>query len=793
MTKTLYRFFILFLFIGALVPAANAQVLTRLQAQLKTEQQQSFSEKLFVHTDKDVYLTGELLWFKVYYNAAAKSSAKHSSKVAYVDVLDRNNNSLLQAKIALNGKGGDGSFYIPVSSLTGTYTLRAYTSWMKNAGGSFLFEKQVTIINPLLEPERTTPAKQDYALHFFPEGGDLVEGLQSKVAFKVTAGTGRSLAVKGAVVNQRNETVAEFVTHKHGIGQFNFTPRAGDSYKAVATTPGKDVVIGTLPEVRKEGYVVSVKESADGRVAVNVNTNVNTDVAYLIVHNRSGVMVAERIPLSDHTGNFSVDKSKLGDGVSNFTIFNNTGKAVCERLYFKRPVDQLTVDASTSAISYRTRQQVKLSLGSKMQTGKSLAADFSIAIRRLDSLQGDKQGNILSYLWLGSELKGTVESPDYYFSANNEETNVALDLLMLTHGWRRFKQNASGNDQVSAIKAIKNLPELEGHLITGRVRAADGSPAKNVLIHMGVTGKRTQYYGSKSDSTGRIIFNTKDFYGQNEVVFQANNEADSTLRIEIESPFLTEYSPKTAVGFSYTPAMLNALQLRSLNVQVQNIYAGNRLRQFYKPEVDSAAFYNKPYKTYLLEDYTRFKTMEEVMREYVREVDVVRRQQRFHIKMVNGLRYLDGDPLVLLDGVPVLDMDRVMKIDPLKVKKLELVRDQYFWGQTVSQGIMNFTTYDGNLGGAEIDPHAVVLDYEGMQLQREFYAPVYETEAQKASRLPDFRTLLYWSPNVSTDASGKGELSFYTSDQPGEYIGEIQGMTADGTPGVGYVRFEVRK
>jgi hypothetical protein len=790
MIKNVYRFFIVCFLIGASTLVANAQVLSSLQAQFKNEQQRSFHEKLFVHTDKDVYLTGELLWFKIYYNTAAKGSSKLSSKVAYVDVLDKSNNSLLQAKIALDGKGGNGSFYIPVSALNGMYTLRAYTSWMKNSGTEFLFEKQISIINPLLEPGRPAVLKREYDLRFFPEGGDLVEGIRSKVAFKATASTGTGAVVKGVVVNQRNETVAEFQTQHHGIGQFSFTPVAGDSYKAVATSPEKDVIISELPEIRKQGYVLAVSDNGNGNIRVDVNTNLSTDAVYLVVHSRKGTVSMERASVSDRNAAFTVDKSKLYDGVSNFTIFNSAGTPVCERLYFKRPADQLTLDASTSANTYQSRDKVSLSLSSKMQTGKQVSADFSVAIRRLDSLEMNKQVDILSYMWLGSELKGAIESPDYYFSQNNVETNTALDLLMLTQGWRRFKLAASGD---APIASIKNLPELNGHLIAGRVTAPDGSPARNILVHMGVTGKRTQYYGSRSDSTGRIIFDTKDFYGQNEVVLQANNEADSTLKIELENPFLTQYSPRATGSFTYKPSMLNALQMHSLGVQVQNIYAGTKLRQFYRPAVDSSSFYGTPYKTYMLEDYTRFKTMEEVMREYIREVDIVRRQQRFHIKMVNGLRYLDGDPLVLLDGVPFLNIDRVMRIDPLKVKKLEVVRDQYFWGQTVSQGIMNFTTYEGDLGGSEIDPHAVVLDYEGMQLQREFYAPVYDTAEQKASRLPDFRTLLYWSPDVTTDASGKAELSFYTSDQPGKYVGEIQGMTADGIPGVSYVQFEVKK
>jgi len=185
--------------------------------------------------------------------------------------------------------------------------------------------------------------------------------------------------------------------------------------------------------------------------------------------------------------------------------------------------------------------------------------------------------------------------------------------------------------------------------------------------------------------------------------------------------------------------------------------------------------------------------MEEVLREYIREVYVVRRQKRYHIEVISDKGFLEGDPMVMLDGIPIFDIDKVIALDPLKIKKLEVIRDRYFWGPSDEEGILSYTTYKGDLGGVELDPHAVVVDYEGMQLQRVFYSPVYDTDAQAASRLPDFRNLLYWAPTLNTNAQGKNQVSFYTSDQEGQYIGVIQGMTATGEAGSQYFTFEVKK
>lgn len=134
-----------------------------------------------------------------------------------------------------------------------------------------------------------------------------------------------------------------------------------------------------------------------------------------------------------------------------------------------------------------------------------------------------------------------------------------------------------------------------------------------------------------------------------------------------------------------------------------------------------------------------------------------------------------------------------MAIDPLKVKELDIMAQSYFYGPTISGGVFSFSTYKGDLGGVEIDPHAVVVDYEGLQLDREFFSPVYETEAQVNNRLPDFRSVLFWSPDVHTDGTGKTSLSFYTSDQTGNYTGVIQGITADGKPGMQTFNFSVKK
>jgi hypothetical protein len=146
-----------------------------------------------------------------------------------------------------------------------------------------------------------------------------------------------------------------------------------------------------------------------------------------------------------------------------------------------------------------------------------------------------------------------------------------------------------------------------------------------------------------------------------------------------------------------------------------------------------------------------------------------------------------------MDGVPVFDINRIIDFDPLKIKKLEIVARRYFLDSVMNDGIVSYTTYQGNLAGFQLDPNALILEYPGTQPQPEYYSPVYETSSQSASRLPDFRNLLYWSPQIKTDGEGKDHFSFYTSDLPGKYVIVVQGITDNGFAGSSTTEIRVNK
>ncbi len=169
-------------------------------------------EKLYVHIDRSFYITGEIAWLKVYVTDASFHKPLDVSKVAYVELLDKNNRAVLQAKIGLTNGTGSGSFFLPATLGSGNYRLRAYTNWMKNFSTDLYFDQTITLINPFTggSPDISSPPAISYSVQFFPEGGHLVADVRSKVAFRVESSTGTGANLAGAVLNNTGDTVVTF-------------------------------------------------------------------------------------------------------------------------------------------------------------------------------------------------------------------------------------------------------------------------------------------------------------------------------------------------------------------------------------------------------------------------------------------------------------------------------------------------------------------------------------------------------------------------------------------------------
>ena len=751
-------------------------------------------EKIFVHTDKSFYLAGELIWFKIYLADGFLNEPLDVSKICYVEILSSERKPVLQAKIGMAAGTGNGSFLVPPSLNSGNYVLRAYTNWMKNFPVSDYFEKQITIVNALKRPNWTPVSNSLYDFQFFPEGGNLVEGISSRVAFRATNQYGKGVDCEGVVVDQNNDTVTVIRTARFGIGSFMFTPKAGSNYRAKVIINSSEFN-KELPAVSSKGYVMQVQpaENDQLKITVTANGNASNQPVTLIVHKRQAVSFAMMKPLENGVAVFNVEKKECFEGVSYLTLFDGRGMPLCERLYFKRPGKKLLVEARPDHLSYGIKEQVKIDIATMRSQPDPLAANMSVSVFLIDSLQHPEQCDIFSYLLLESDLKGKVESPAYYLTNTGKEADEAIDNLMLTHGWRRFNWN---DTMVSKKPSIKFLPEYEGHIVNGRVlNKKTGEPGKNITGFLSVPGKQFAFSNAISDEKGQIRFVIRNFLGTEDVIVQTDFKTDSLYRIDVINPFSEDTLSARVTPFDLFPNHKNSLVMRSIGIQSQNVYYSDSIRRFLLPPViDTTAFYGTPDKEYWLDDYTRFITMEEVLREFVAEVRLRKQRDTFHFQVLNApyKTFFEEDPMVLIDGVPVFDINKIVSFDPLKIKKIAVVAQRYYHGSMVNQGIVSYNTYEGDLGGFELDPNALVVEYEGLQLQREFYSPAYNAENKTENRLPDFRNVLYWSPGLNTNRDGKGEFSFYTSEIPGTYAVVICGMAKDGSCGSAVATFSVK-
>jgi len=783
---------IIYLFIfGLLIQVdSNAQDKISDSIALKYNQyeKQVFEEKLFVHTDKSFYITGERLFFKVYNVEADKFVPVNLSKVAYIELLDENNTIVLNTKVKLTEAGGDGMIFLPASLNSGNFILRAYSRWMRNFSPSYYFHKSISIFNPFKPIPITEGKKMEYNIQFFPEGGNLVNNLESKIGFRIVDEDGRGVDLNGAIFNEAMDTVVRFQPLKFGIGSFHFIPKGQQRYKAQLYNDEGDVVVeSTLPEIHEVGYTMGLKPAVNTiSILINTNSNEYNEVPVtLFVHSGGEILKRETRALNENSAQFIVSNSLLVRGINYFTLFNHLGEPICERLYFRRPNKNLNIEVSTNKNTYRTREKINLNYTVK----NASTSQLSLAVYRIDELQTEEKLNIENYLILKSNLRGNIESPWFYFS-NDAVVTEATDNLMLTHGWRSFDWNHILNKVPLDLEFI---PEFRGPLVEGIVTDRQTKdPVSNVTAYLTFTGKDFVLRGAKSDQLGHVRFELNDLFQEGKIYIRLDTAFDNQCILELLPSFSLKFDSFKVKEFSIPLALKSQLEERSVSMQVNNLYSRDTLPASMPM---NELFYGLPDERFFLDSYSRFPVMDEVMREFVRGV-VARKvggQYYFQVYNLNTDHLFNTSPLVLLDGVPVFDLNRIMALDPLKVEKIDVMRRKEFFGALSAEGVVSFVSYDGKLAQQIIGDDYLNFDFQGLQQKRIFFTPDYEITIPIDSRMPDYRELLYWNGNLPLDEEGNGAVSFYSSDLAGIYMILINGLSTDGLLGSAKGEFEIAK
>lgn len=492
-------------------------------------------EKAYLHFDNTSYYVGDTIWFKAYVTLAGQQIFSQISRPLYVELVDQTGHITDKQIIKLTQGEGNGQFVLPHSMLSGYYEVRAYTRWMLafsepqyfsrtfpiyQLTNSDKLERSITTyeLSPSME-NRPLETKEKLSVRFFPEGGQLVEGVTSQVAFKAESKDEGNIELSGTIYTKEGAEISSFETLHDGMGHFKYTPSAQPAVAKV-DFQGKKYEF-TLPQALPNGYVLSTVNNA-GALLVKVSCNAATpqDTLAVFISHQGRPYVHQLISCrADTPQEFILPTRKLPAGVLQVSLINRAGNTLCERFVFSNPRAPLQLSAEGLKEVYTPYAPIRCELQVKNAKGEPISGDVSVSIRdavRSDYLEYDN--NIFTDLLLTSDLKGYIHQPGYYFASPSPRKQTELDILLIVHGWRKY-------DMSQAISTAPftplQLPEAQ-LVLNGQVKS---TILKNKLkdIALSVIVKKDDQFitgGTVTDENGRFTIPVEDFEGTTEAVIQ---------------------------------------------------------------------------------------------------------------------------------------------------------------------------------------------------------------------------------------------------------------------------------
>jgi len=736
--------------------------------------QNYYQESIFIHADKRYYLTGEFLKFKVYCLERTTAQTSRLSKVAYVEILDRDNNPYLQTRIELIDGQGSGEFYLPMNLPSGNFVIRGYTRWMRNFKPEDYFHSMVQIINPFKRPD-LKPLSDTTNLEFFPEGGKLIHGLNTKVVFHGKNELGIPTKVQGRLMANDTIVVSDFSSLKEGLGHFNFIPDMTKKYH-IEIKNGDTYIHQDFVDIVSRGFNAQI-EFSEGyilRLFCNEPSIVQpNEKISIVLHQKGAILMNDVIPLNNGIARYKIDPSLINDIVT-ISLFDSESSLLAERKVLGKSEHLSLEDISLNKAIATNRDKIEIDLSNLKEN-----SNLSISVSANHPYFNHHMPGLNQYLVLDNSIR-YVYGLESYLEGSPQETRVLINDLLIA-----YPANTDNEIFYQEQHKIQFIPEHRSVLVTGKLLDKQTKePVFGIMTYLSVPGKISQIYTAKSEADGSLIFEASNLYGSSQVILQNNFTIDSTYSIKVDDPYSTEFAEINLPEFDLDENLANLLTRKSQQMQVYNANLKISPNSQIISNLDSASFYIEPDMRYYLDDYTRFVVMEEVMREYIAGVNVRRNKEGFYfnvIDMVRGIVY-DDNPLMLLDGVPVFDADDIIALDPLKIEKIETVKTRFGRGDLDCKGVVTYTSYAGDLADYKLHKNALVLDYNGLQPVKEYYFPSYTLAYERNDPTPDFRSNLYWDPRIEQDMLEEGKIEFYTSDDVDNYELRINGLTESGIP-----------
>lgn len=754
-------------------------------------------EKIYIHYDRPYYNPGETIWFKAYVFAGNLPSL--ISKTVYAELIDDKGVVLQRKTIPVLGASGASDFLLPDSIPTSIVYVRAYTPWMLNFDSSFLYLKPIHIITSAGTADKTKKETQ-VSLQVFPEGGDLVQRLESRVAFKATNDRGLPVKIKGDVTDSRGQKVASFSDEHDGMGYFLLKPAPGEKYKAVWKDSKGAVHETALPVAKEKGVVLSVDNTG---TAISYSLHRSGDLApdsrifKVIAHMQQQPVYMARINLSvKDEVTAPVPLADLPDGIMQVTLLTESGQPVAERIVFVNQNNYYfiaDVHATEKNLTRKAKNTIQIDIADTLLTNLSV----SITDAGTSGVAGAEE-NIFSHVLLSSDIKGYVHEPAYYFSGTADSVRRHLDLVMMTHGWRRFKWE---DIMAGRFPVIKNYPEPYIS-VAGKVLGLRESELvdKELSVILKTKNGNGQFFMVPVSRNGEFVINDMLFYDTATLYYQFNNDKNKKLTslasFDFRNSFITlPGKPVTGLRPASKPAVPDsAAQKRNerlVKQRMDEFFEGQKVkllegvevtarqrspRQKMEDEYTSGLFKGGDGYTFITADDPLANSSMTVL-DYLRG-------------RVAGLQIgntgPDGGSLSWRGGTPALflnemntDVSMIQSTSMSDVAMIKVFRPPFF-GATGggAGGAIAVYTKRGALANNSITGLNYVA-ISGYSPVREFYSPDYSAAADKDKN--DYRTTLYWNPYLLFDKfTRRMTIPFYNNDNCKKIRVVIEGINEQG-------------
>ncbi|MEO7983057.1 MAG: hypothetical protein ABI688_03140 [Bacteroidota bacterium] len=768
-------------------------------------------EKVYLHIDRDNYIAGESTWFKAYLYSEYLPDTISTS--LYVEITNDAGMVVARSIVPVLLGTANGQINLADSLKTGSYNLRAYSPTMLNHDAGFIYKRSIFIYgqkNKMPEPAREKMLR----LEFFPEGGNLVTGFANTLAFKATDERGMAAEIKGKIFNEKDEVVTLFNSYHDGMGMFELIPTGAEKYYALADgdIPGKKY---WLPEQTNNGIAITVIPHPQGNF-FELKQHSNDPalrVAYMIGQMQHHVVFKKEFKNSPEEMQGVINTQKLHSGILQITFFNKDDQPLAERLCFVNNHEyiqrgQLIADTINFSAKGRNRFHI--------QFKDTVQGSFSVSITDPEyNLVPEREENIFSVLLLTSDINGYVHNPAYYFSADNDSVKTALDLVMMTNGWRRFKWTELVK-QTPATNAFKDPSFIT---LSGKVNLRDTRKpfAEKPLLLMLITADSTRRMQMiNTDRQGNFRLDSMLFFGQSRILFSdirgkksqfidVQFSGDSltrsfTLPVPPKIPFATAITSNPRIEMDYD-AILRAtgVMLEGITVKTKKKNPVQELEEKYA----SGLFASDANKTIDLvnnKEAEPYQNIFEYLQSRVIGLQVLKDQDAESPGRAPGrpppplgeidyqLYYRQGGSVSSMGSIPMtLYLDEVQTdasvITTIPANQVAMVKlFSSFAGATGNGagGVLAIYTKKGTDMNDVMQHAADVTNYNGYTVIKEFYVPDYIID-KSARTKTDNRITLDWRPSILVNnLDPKIPLTFYNNDRTNSFKIVVEGMTVDG-------------